>query len=317
MSWVIVTLLCGGGLLPHTGCSEPAEIAQYEIETIPPAELRGEKRMLGAIVPEGNQVWFFKLIGDREEVDVVADEVYATISKTTFEGGEPRFALPESWDQKPATGMRFATIEIPSEPLPLELTVSELSKSGDWSEQVAMNVNRWRGQVGLENSDEAFAGATEIELLTFNPDEPAVWVDVTGVPKANANSMMGGPMAGGPMMGNPMMGGTAPPNANVGSNGPPGESSSGSPSGSSGDVEIDYDVPESWTAGRMSIMRKAAFNAGEGDQQAELTVIASGGDLRSNIRRWLGQIRPEGVDEAALDAVIQDGNDIEVDGIAG
>ena len=61
-------------------------------------------------------------------------------------------------------------------------------------------------------------------------------------------------------------------------------------------------------------MRWAAFNVGEGDSAAELTVIAAAGDTRANVARWLGEIRDdkaptEVVDEALLAAI-----DVDVDG---
>jgi len=55
--------------------------------------------------------------------------------------------LPEGWklDDKPAP-MRFATILVPAEPKPLQLTVSRFG--GDAGGMLA-NINRWRGQIGL------------------------------------------------------------------------------------------------------------------------------------------------------------------------
>ena len=61
--------------------------------------------------------------------------------------------LPEGWklDDKPAP-MRFATILIPAEPKPLQLTVSRFP--GDVGGTLA-NINRWRMQIGLPPVAEA------------------------------------------------------------------------------------------------------------------------------------------------------------------
>lgn len=61
--------------------------------------------------------------------------------------------LPEGWklDDKPAP-MRFATILIPAEPKPLQLTVSRFP--GDVGGTLA-NINRWRMQIGLPGVSEA------------------------------------------------------------------------------------------------------------------------------------------------------------------
>jgi hypothetical protein len=61
--------------------------------------------------------------------------------------------LPEGWklDDKPAP-MRFATILVPAEPKPLQLTVSRFP--GDVGGTLA-NINRWRMQIGLPGVSEA------------------------------------------------------------------------------------------------------------------------------------------------------------------
>jgi hypothetical protein len=61
--------------------------------------------------------------------------------------------LPEGWklDEKPAP-MRFATILVPAEPKPLQLTVSRFP--GDVGGTLA-NINRWRMQIGLPAVAEA------------------------------------------------------------------------------------------------------------------------------------------------------------------
>ena len=51
--------------------------------------------------------------------------------------------LPEGWSAQPASGMRLATIIIPTPSGTLNASITEFG--GD----LAGNVNRWRGQVGL------------------------------------------------------------------------------------------------------------------------------------------------------------------------
>jgi hypothetical protein len=124
--------------------------------------------------------------------------------------------------------MRFASIDINTPTEQLDLSISQLSRMEDWDKLVAMNVNRWRGQVGLENSDQKWASG---ELLVRNSREgkvgggdpndgesndgesndgdssdaekqddfPAIWVDVTGRPESGQSPM--GSMAGAPFAG--------------------------------------------------------------------------------------------------------------------
>jgi hypothetical protein len=53
------------------------------------------------------------------------------------------WTLPEGWTPQPASGMRLATITIPTSSGTLNASITEFG--GD----LAGNVNRWRGQVGL------------------------------------------------------------------------------------------------------------------------------------------------------------------------
>ncbi len=62
-----------------------------------------------------------------------------------------KWALPEGWKEAGGTGMRFATLT-PSGPGRVEVSVVVLAgpAGGDLG-----NVNRWRGQIGLDPIDDA------------------------------------------------------------------------------------------------------------------------------------------------------------------
>jgi hypothetical protein len=55
------------------------------------------------------------------------------------------WTLPKGWSDKPASGMRLATIIIPSETNGVSLEASITELGGD----LLGNINRWRGQIGL------------------------------------------------------------------------------------------------------------------------------------------------------------------------
>lgn len=61
-------------------------------------------------------------------------------------------------------------------------------------------------------------------------------------------------------------------------------------------------------------MRLAAFEFGEEGQTAELTIIQAGGDLRGNVARWLGEIRPEPPADDVVDAAMDTAEIISVSG---
>lgn len=66
--------------------------------------------------------------------------------------GSIHWTKPSGWTQKPAGGMRFATLGVPTQAGEAELAVVMLA--GDAGGNLA-NVNRWRGQLGLDPIDDS------------------------------------------------------------------------------------------------------------------------------------------------------------------
>jgi len=65
-------------------------------------------------------------------------------------GAPLKWSLPKGWTSAPGNGMRFATLTPPGEG---KLEVSVVVLPGQAGGELA-NVNRWRGQIGLEPIDE-------------------------------------------------------------------------------------------------------------------------------------------------------------------
>jgi hypothetical protein len=283
------------------GCEKPEPIREYSISKAMPAALKASDRMLAAIIPEGDQVWFYKLTGPKDAIEFAEGDIRKFIAAVTFADGQPQIGeLPNGWVQETEKRpMRFATVLINTPSKQLELAVSSLPKSGDWDEQVAMNVNRWRGQMKLADSLDRWAGATELQL-DQPTDPPAVWVDLEGE------------MGAGPSM-SPFAGGNMPaavrPAGSTAAAGTTVAASAPNPEGG-----LKYDVPEGWRAGKMSMMRLAAFNIGPEDQSAELTIIQAGGDLRGNVDRWLGQVRGDSPPAEVVDAALEAAEQLTVSG---
>ena len=61
-------------------------------------------------------------------------------------------------------------------------------------------------------------------------------------------------------------------------------------------------------------MRLVSIDVGPDAAPAEVTLIPAGGDLRSNVARWMGQVAGDPPDETALDAMMQGAEKIEVSG---
>ncbi len=120
----------------------------------PHVQSTGRERMLGAILPHGEWMWFFKLVGPPELLGRQKENFERFIRSITFpapaakdDGGEPiRWKLPAGWRQLPASGLRYATIVISDGPHQLELSVTALARSAN---TVLANVNRWRQMMSL------------------------------------------------------------------------------------------------------------------------------------------------------------------------
>ena len=100
--------------------------------------------------------------------------------------------LPDGWTALPASGMRLATINIPSTP-PLSASITEFGGT------LAGNVNRWRGQLGLAALPESEVDATLQEIETklgkgyivslFNPATPKKGLLAAIIPRPSGRSV--------------------------------------------------------------------------------------------------------------------------------
>ncbi len=304
-----------------TGCEKTDPIVTYSVPTKVPEQLRtGNDRMLAAMVPKGDQTWFFKITAAPEKaVAIIEDDFRKFVESIQFEDDKPVLdELPDGWQLGGSKPMRFASIDVNTPDKQLDISVSSLPKQADWDAEVAMNVNRWRGQIGLAPSSEKWASGKPLKIESG--DGPAVWVDIVGKSSGGSPPMMGGMARGqmplGEMPNDDIHSGVASgPMANGSSaTKTPAADTDNSASSESPASRLKYDRPEGWRDGRMSSMRMAAFNVGPEDAEAELTVIPAGGDLRGNVARWLGQIRPEGVADEVVDKALEDAEKVKIDG---
>ncbi len=283
--------------LVSIGCDSTEPVIVYEVPTEVPPQLRaGKERMLAAMIPKGDQVWFFKVTGPEEAIGTIESTYRQFVESIEIKAGTPDLQnLPDGWRRGGSKPMRFASIDVETPNKQLDISVSQLGRPEDWDDFVVRNVNRWRGQLELQPSTEKWAGGAAVEIAAG--DATSVWVDLLGEP-SSAGSM------------SPPFANRQPPPSAASS--PPRTSpipSRDSSAGGSGkpDQRLKFDRPEGWRDGRTGSMRWAAFNVGPEESQAEITVMDAGGDLRSNVARWLGQIRgeqvPSDVVGQALDAV--------------
>ncbi len=299
-------------LLGCLACQPQEEIKSYTVErTRPPrepfvaAEVADElDRTLAAMLPLGDQVYFFKLVGKAPAVNRHREEFnefVAGVSKADSAEQPLTWKLPEGWTEKGPSEMRLNTVVIPDEAGTIEIAVSSLPLSGNWEDFVALNVNRWLKQLSQgELPRQTILNLTK-EVKT--DAGPATVIELAGVMQDTM-----------PM--NPHGGTTAasPPAKSV-----PEQSQTVLPIAPAANAEFTFDTPEGWQPGRVSAMRKAAFLVADGDRQAEFTVIdlpASGGaqitDVTANVQRWAAQVGLP-VDDKLAELV----KEIDIDGMQG
>ncbi len=151
------------------GCRPPDQITNYEApkehEPSNAAAQRERQRTLAAIIPVGDQAWFFKITGLDELVEKQAQPFRSLLDSVRFQAekvaGEgvvqPVWELPDGWRSVAGDGgeaaalmRRFATVEIPVDGQTLELTVTPLPRPVGADEAYMLaNVNRWRRQLQL------------------------------------------------------------------------------------------------------------------------------------------------------------------------
>jgi hypothetical protein len=295
-----------------SGCQSEEGIVTYAIPTkIPEQLLPGKDRLLAVMIPRGEKVWFFKIVGPQDAVASVADSFRDYVTAIEFdESDEPILgSLPEGWQLGGKKPMRFATIDINTPKKQLDLSVSELSVPGEmdqekWDAYVVQNVDRWRGQIGLRPSDEKWSGGEPIRVASA--EERAVWIDLVGQPGAKGS--------GGPMM--PTVGGPTGRLAMRGSGDRDETGGADPPIGQASASELKFETPEGWQMVKVRAggIREAAFTIGSEEAAAEVTVVTAGGDLRSNVARWMGQVSGGSPEDSAVDEMLAGAEEIQVSG---
>ncbi|MEX2114935.1 MAG: hypothetical protein WD845_17210 [Pirellulales bacterium] len=198
VSRLFIGLVAVGSLLA-AGCGKSEQIERYTVAKPEPIKLSADPaaaaeqppgeptdRTLAAIVPHGEQGWFFKITGPKDAVAAQSDAFTTFVKSLRFTPeGKPEWTVPAGWQEQPGGSIRYATLVIPSGDKPLELSVTALPKPpGDDENYALVNINRWRGQLKLPPIEPAqlSAESTSVEL----DGGSATLVDLLGTAAPNA-----------------------------------------------------------------------------------------------------------------------------------
>ena len=262
----------------------------------PAAAAKTKNRMVVAVFDNPDATWFFKLNGPLEQVNAAQQQWQTFFDSIKFEDKQPKWDEPEAWSKAGPKPMRFATLLIDGEDeksKPLELAVSSLGPGQD----MLLNVNRWRGQLGLGKFTQ---DELETQLKTKKSDHGEYLLfDAQGT----GSGTMRAPFAGGAV---PPFAGGAPPMGKAPGAGP-----------GLADSALKFTAPEGWTTGRTSSMVQARFSKTAGEAEAQITVIempASTNHWKPNVERWAGQV---GLNELSDQRLTELTSEIEVDQVEG
>ncbi|MCE9604021.1 MAG: hypothetical protein K8U03_03865 [Planctomycetia bacterium] len=251
-------------------------------------------RLIGVLLPHDGQMWFFKMLGPDEAVKRHVEQVKAFVAAVKFEGNKPVWSAPKEWSEQPGNAMSYATFVVDAALPTIKLVVSEFPGEQD----LADNVNRWRGQLKLPPLGAEEARKAAIPLTTAAG--PALWVELTGILSASSGMP---PFAGGGKVAGPI----DPGNGTLPAGHPPVDPAAnmpkpaGGPAAAGAEGPVKYELPTGWTPSPPSNFNIAAFSVVEGAEKLRITVSEAQGDLLSNVNRWrVDQLQLPPLDEEQL-----------------
>ena len=299
---MIRTFFCcvGAVILLMTGCGEQPGITVYEVpktdsgldrlkttsqlsrESEPQsAENLPDSRMVVGLAMRPDATWTFKILGEKSIIDAAESDWKEFFAKLQFDdAGQPKFQVPEMWIDKGTRRGMFSEVRtlLIDEGTDAKMEISSLSAG----QGIKMNVDRWRGQLGLAPSE----GDVKLPKIPHDGGELLLF-DETGKFKGR-----GGPMSRRP----PRPSSPAPRKVSQ--------------------PTIDFDAPEGWDAGKTSSIVVGRFQKKDGDQEVELTIakMPPVNEWNLNVRTWAASIGLKDWDDTKIS---EKSEAVQIDGVDG
>ena len=160
LMWLLILVALGGvvgyGVFSFVEWTRPRdEIVKFQapLEKRAEAPVREKQRMFGVLIPVKDSVWTFKVQGKPDVMAAFRPTLNKFLETVKFKDGEPTWDAPKEWVERGKNEFRHATLLVPMGEDLLDMSVSKLG--GPEARSVLKNVNRWRGQLGLGQIDEA------------------------------------------------------------------------------------------------------------------------------------------------------------------
>lgn len=286
------------------GCSERDGIRSYTVENLSsaPAAIAVDPVVPGA-------AWFFKMQGPPESVLAHSDTFANLLTTVAFEAdGSPTWTNPEGWTTGPADSFRYATLTLDGSDPPVEIAISTLTADDPGSDEyLKVNIDRWRGQIGLPPGDpanwkQAAADAGELQESESN-GQRVVLVQITGQgPDGQPSAILAAIL---PRPGTSPLSPTRPATT---TEQPPSEMR-----------PPTYSVPPEWAEQPAGQFQMALWTVRDGDQQADISLSLAGGSAEDNLARWAGQVglTPDALQDAARPVQIDGRDAVQVELVGG
>lgn len=284
-----------------SGCQRDDGIKQYTVEEI---KTSAPNDLIPKASTENPPAWFFKLTGNADEVLKQIVPFSQMVKSLIFDPqGNPKFDVPAGWEVSDGPPPRYQTLKISETEPPLEVTLSSLpGPTSGYDQYLLANLNRWRGQLGLEpypNKEEWVLEARSNGELTIVPlsSFAVVIVNFVGeVPDQGEQRILGAVVL-------------LPPEGTMTVNPPRNPVAPSKP-------PFEYKAPEGWKENSGNAMRVASFEVKHDSGVADMSVtrFPGGGDSLSNVNRWRGQVKLESLTEEELQKSVKK---MEIGGLAG
>jgi len=232
----------------------------------------GPRRILGAIIPADDGCYFLKATESPERLEPLRADVQAIIENFAIDPqtGRPSNRLPDGWVINPRNDIAIAELISPEASGSIKFTVTALAMppSQDWQGYLLSNVNRWRGQLKLQELTAETLLGSLVEVPRTGASIPSYIFDAVGTGT--------GAMSPTPPSANPTT-----PSANPTTPETPNR------------PKLNYKLPENWSVGQGSQFRLATLNIDSKQGRGEVTVSMATDNPQANTMMWFQQLTRE------------------------
>lgn len=249
----------------------------------------GTRRILGAIIPADQGCYFLKATDSPDRLEPLMADLQAIVENFAIDPqtGRPSNPLPEGWIINPRNDIAIAELISPEATGKIKFTVTALAMppSQDWQGYLLSNVNRWRGQLKLQELTAETLLGSLVEVPRTGASIPSYLFDAVGTGT--------GAMSSSSPPSNPAI----PPSNPATPTGNPATSAASPPldatNPSANRPKLDYKLPEGWSVGQGSQFRLATLNIDSKQGRGEVTVSMATDNPQANAMMWFQQLTRE------------------------